>query len=58
MIFFLFLVVGQRAGECYSASSNTRRDVNKRLIKELLEKQIPLKIQTLQKENEFLIKEI
>ena len=56
MIFFLFLFVGQKAGECYSTSSNTRSDVNKRL--ELLEKQIPLKIQTLQKENEFLIKEI
>lgn len=56
MIFFLFLFVGQKAGECYSTSSDTRSDVNKRL--ELLEKQIPLKIQTLQKENEFLRKEI
>ena len=41
MIFFLFLFVGQKAGECYSTSSDTRSDVNKRL--ELLEKQIPLK---------------
>lgn len=56
MIFFLFLFVGQKAGECYSTSYNTRSDVNKRL--ELLEKQIPLKIQTLLKENEFLRKEI
>ena len=56
MIFILFLFVAQKVDECYSTSSDTSSDVNKRL--ELLEKEIALTIQTLQKENEFLRKEI
>ena len=56
MIFFLFLFVAQKVDEYYSTFSDTSSDVNKRL--ELLEKQITLKIQTLQKENEVLKKEI
>ena len=56
MIFFLFLFVAQKVDEYYSTFFDTSSDVNKRL--ELLEKQITLKIQTLQKENEVLKKEI
>ena len=53
---YVIVIIAQTAIESYSISVNISNDITKRF--EELEKRLSLKIQKLQKENEYLLKEI
>ena len=57
-LYFLYVIaiIAQVSRECYSLSGNMNNKINKKLVEEV--KQLSLKIQKLEKENEYQQKEI
>ena len=56
LAFFYIIYYARLSKECYSLSANISNDLNKILVE--LEKQISLEIQKMQKQNQYLQKEI
>lgn len=52
----VIVIITQVSKECYSLSGNINNNINKMLEKQL--KQLSLKIQKLEKENQYLLKEM
>ena len=53
---YVIVIIAQTAIDSYSLSVNISNDITKKFVE--LEKRLSLKIQKLQKENEYLLKEI